>query len=242
MTQALAYFKEVYDVVPGWVQKMYEYNPNVLDHYTSLRSEIMKEGDLTRKEKDILLVGMNAARLYERSMVYHTKGAIDGGATLPELAEYLIVPYLYNGVLALKTGVKSLEYALTLKGIEFQALSESEKTTEELLLHMVELLGKENSSFVTNVIKLVQSGEEELLKEYILSDSAVSKTLKHILMVGIFITELKGKHVEEWMIAARAKGASEGQLADVGFVCLLTAGIPAWFEASDSLLEFKNVI
>lgn len=238
MNQGLAYFKEVYDVVPGWVQKMHDYNTNALEHYTSLRSEIMKEGALTRKEKDLLLVGMNAARLYERSMVYHTKGAIDGGATLQELVEYLIVPYLYNGEQALKTGVKSLEYALTIKGIEFQALSESEKTTEELLFHMVELLGKENTSFVINVIKFVQSGEEELLKEYILSDSAVSKTLKHILMVGIFITELKGKHVAEWMIAARANGTSEEQLADVGFICLLTAGIPAWFEASDSLLEY----
>lgn len=238
MSQGLAYFKEVYDVVPGWVQKMHDYNNNALEHYTSLRSEIMKEGALTRKEKDLLLVGMNAARFYERSMVYHTKGAIDGGATLPELVEYLIVPYLYNGAKALKTGVKSLEYALTLKGIEFQALSESEKTTEELLLQMCELLGEENTSFVTKVITLVRSGEEELLKELLLSDSTVSKTMKHILMVGIFITELKGKHAGEWMIAARANGASEGQLADVGFICLLTAGIPAWFEASDSLLEF----
>ena len=39
------------------------------------------------------------------------------------------------------------------------------------------------------------------------------------------------------MEAARANGVSEAQLADVGFICLLTAGIPAWFEASDSLIE-----
>ncbi|MFJ7832162.1 hypothetical protein ACIQXU_18350 [Peribacillus sp. NPDC097284] len=63
---------------------------------------------------------MNAARMYERSMVYHTKGAIDGGATLPELVEYLIVPYLYNGAQVLKIGIKSLEYALSLKGIEVE--------------------------------------------------------------------------------------------------------------------------
>ncbi|MDQ0218056.1 carboxymuconolactone decarboxylase family protein [Peribacillus cavernae] len=239
MGKGLSYFKEVYDVVPGWVQKMHDCNPNALDHYTSLRSEIMQEGALTRKEKDILLVGINAARLYERSMVYHTKGAIDGGATLPELVEYLIVPYLFNGAKALQTGVKSLEYALTLKGIEFQAESADGKTTEELLLYMIELLGGENSSFATNVLKLVRSGDEALLKEYVLSDSVVSKILKHILMAGIFITVLKGQQAEEWMEAARANGASEAQLADVGFICLLTAGIPAWFEASDSLIENK---
>ena len=91
MGKGLAYFKEVYDVVPGWVQKLHDYNPAVLDHYTSLRGEIMLDGALTRKEKDILLVGMNAARLYEKDVVYHTKGAIDFGATIPELVEYLLV-------------------------------------------------------------------------------------------------------------------------------------------------------
>ncbi|MFP3724495.1 carboxymuconolactone decarboxylase family protein [Priestia filamentosa] len=237
MSKGLTYFKEVYDVVPGWVQKMHDYSPNVLNHYTSLRSDIMQEGALTRKEKDILLVGMNAARLYERSMVYHTKGALDGGATLPELVEYLIVPYLYNGTQALKTGVKSLEYALTLKGIEFQELNEDDMTTEELLLHMIKLLDMEDTTFITNVLKLVKSRNEELLTEYILSDSIVSKTLKYLLMVGIFVTELKGKQAGEWMEEARKNGASEAQLADVGFICLLTAGIPAWFEASDSLIE-----
>lgn len=235
MSQGLTYFKEVYDIVPGWVKKMHDYNPNALDYYTCLRSEIMQEGALTRKEKDILLVGMNAARLYERSMVYHTKGAIEGGATLQELVEYLIVPYLYNGLKALRTAVKSLEYALTLKGYEFEAEYVNIKSTEELLLYMIKLLGTEDTTFVTNVLELVRSRKEKLLEEYLLSDSVVSKQLKHILVVGIFITELKGGEVEEWMKLARENGASESQLADLGFICLLTAGIPAWFEASDSL-------
>ncbi|USK67088.1 carboxymuconolactone decarboxylase family protein [Peribacillus frigoritolerans] len=239
MSEGLLYFKEVYDVVPGWVQKMHGYSPNALDHYTNLRSNIMQEGALTKKEKDILLVGMNAARLYERSMVYHTKGAIDGGATLTELVEYLIVSYLYNGTKALKTGIKSLEYALELKGIRYPEGSGHKETTEEILLYMIELLDDEETGFVSNVLKLVKSGDQNSLKDYILSDSAVSKRLKHILMTGIFITELKGKQVGEWMEAARLNGASEEQLAEVGLICLLTAGIPAWFEASDSLIENK---
>ena len=239
MSEGLTYFKEVYEVVPGWVQKMHDYSPNALDHYTNLRSNIMEEGALTKKEKDILLVGMNAARLYERSMVYHTKGAMDGGATLPELVEYLIVSYLYNGTKALRMGIKSLEYALSLKGIPYPEVSGNQETAEEILLYMMELLGDEETAFVSNVLSLVRSGDQNSLKDYILSDSVVSKKLKHILMTGIFITELKGKQVEEWMEAARENGASEEQLADVGFICLLTAGIPAWFEASDSLIEKK---
>ncbi|MFQ6584634.1 carboxymuconolactone decarboxylase family protein [Priestia megaterium] len=237
MSRGLSYFKEVYDVVPGWVQKMHDYSPNALDHYTNLRSDIMQESALKRKEKDILLVGMNAARLYERSMIYHTKGAIDGGATLPELVEYLIVPYLYNGVKSLQTAIKSLEYALSLKGIDVEQANQEYNTTEELLLYMIKLLGDEDHSFVENVLKLVKSEDKELLKDYILSNSIVSKKMKYVLMAGIFITELQGEKAEKWMEAARLNGASEAQLADVGFICLLTAGIPAWFEASDSLIE-----
>ena len=237
MGKGLAYFKEVYDVVPGWVQKLHDYNPAVLDHYTSLRGEIMLDGALTRKEKDILLVGMNAARLYERSMVYHTKGAIDFGATIPELVEYLLVPYLYNGAAALKTGVKSLEYALSLEGKEVRESSEGDETAESLFQRIIELMGEEDTSFAEDVLALHILGDEEKLKEKLLSDAVVSKTMKHILMVGIYTTELQGAPVEKWMKEARKYGASEAQLADVGFISLLTAGIPAWFEASDSLIE-----
>ena len=74
---------------------------------------IMKDGILSTKEKDLLLVGMNAARLYERSMVYHTKSAMNQGATIPELVEYLLIPYVYNGEEALKIAFKSIETALS---------------------------------------------------------------------------------------------------------------------------------
>ena len=66
MSKGLAYFQQVYDEVPGWVQKMHDYSPVVLDHYTGLRGEIMQDGALSRKEKDVLLASMNAARLYPR--------------------------------------------------------------------------------------------------------------------------------------------------------------------------------
>ena len=51
MSKGLAYFQQVYDEVPGWVQKMHDYSPIVLDHYTGLRGEIMQDGALSRKRK-----------------------------------------------------------------------------------------------------------------------------------------------------------------------------------------------
>lgn len=49
MSTGLDYFKKVYDVVPGWVQKMHDYNPSMLDHYTALRGAAMADGVLSVK-------------------------------------------------------------------------------------------------------------------------------------------------------------------------------------------------
>lgn len=236
MGNGLAYFKKVYDDVPGWVRKMHDYNPKALDHYTALRSEIMKEGHLSTKEKDLLLVGMNAARLYKRSMLYHTKGAIDGGATIPELAEYLLVSYIYNGDDALKIGLESLEYALALQGSS-RPYEESNDTTFN---RMIGLLGDEDAGFIKSVRERVRSGGRQELELKLLSEGTVSSKLKHILVAGIYMTELRGELANPWMEAAREQGAIESELVEVGLTCLLTAGIPAWFEGSDSMLEKKN--
>jgi len=44
------------------------------------------------------LVGVNAARRYERSMLYHTKGALDAGSTVAELAEIFLPCILSRGI------------------------------------------------------------------------------------------------------------------------------------------------
>lgn len=236
MGDGLAYFKKVYDDVPGWVQKMHDYNPNALNHYTGLRSEIMKEGHLSTKEKDLLLVGMNAARLYGRSMLYHTKGAIDGGATIPELVEYLLVSYIYNGDDALNMGLKSLEYAIELQG----SSTVYEESSDTIFYRMIGILADEDNDFIENVGKHVRSGGRRELELKLLSEGIVSSKLKHILVAGIYMTELHGELAEQWMETARIEGATEEELAEAGLICLLTAGIPAWFEASDSILEKKH--
>src|SRR5690606_444460 len=95
---------------------MHDYSPAVLDTYTGIRGEIMQDGSLSRKEKDALIASMNAARLYSRSMLFHTKGAIDFGYTVPELAEFFLTSYLYKGDRALTMALEAISYALELQG------------------------------------------------------------------------------------------------------------------------------
>lgn len=235
MSNGLVYFKEVYDEVPGWVQKMHDYSPNVLDHYTNIRSEIMQDGALTRKEKDALIASMNAARLYSRSMLYHTKGAIDHGIIVSELVEYFLVTYLYKGIPALHMSLRAISYALELKGTSVTKIATEPKTLEEVLETVAGWLRDEDTSFIEKMLDAAKSGDPKTIEEQILMDGQVSSKQKYLTMVGNYITELRGKDAVQWIDKVRLMGVTEAELADIGYICILTAGIPAWFEISDSL-------
>ena len=209
MSKGLAYFQQVYDEVPGWVQKMHDYSPVVLDHYTGLRGEIMQDGALSRKEKDVLLASMNAARLYSRSMGYHTKGAIDFGSTIPELVEYFLVSYHYGGTDALKVSLEALSYALELKDRSVKQPEKSPETIEEIIQTMITWLGDDDTSFLIDSLEIIKKGNPKEIESKLLGDGHVSKRMKHLNMVGNYITQLRGKDAVAWMEKAREVGATD---------------------------------
>ncbi|SEN57514.1 Carboxymuconolactone decarboxylase family protein [Paenisporosarcina quisquiliarum] len=237
MATGLDYFKKVYDVIPGWVQKMHDYNPAMLDHYTALRGAAMAEGVLSVKEKDILLVGINSARHYARSMVYHTKGAIDGGASLEELAEYLLVAYNYGGEKALQIGLQSFEYALELSGTPAEKISHDATAIEIIRYYAQFASSDDRKDYYEQLIILFMDDNENALTEKLLASNVVDEQMKYILMTGIYTTMLQNAETDYWANKAREKGVEEPQLAELGYICLLTAGIPSWFEISDALIE-----
>ncbi len=237
MASGLEYFKKVYDIVPGWVQKMHDYNPAMLDHYTALRGAAMAEGVLSVKEKDILLVGINSARHYARSMVYHTKGAIDGGASLGELAEYLLVAYNYGGERALQIGLQSFEYALELTGTQAEKISHDATAIDIVRYYSHFTYTSESKKYYEQLLSLFVTGNENALTDKLLASNVVDEQMKYILMTGIYTTALKNTETDYWTKKAREKGVDEPCLAELGYICLLTAGIPSWFEISDALIQ-----
>ncbi|MFB7159491.1 carboxymuconolactone decarboxylase family protein [Lysinibacillus sp. NPDC056232] len=237
MVKGLEYFKKVYDVVPGWVQKMHDYNPAMLEHYTALRGIAMAQGILSVKEKDILLVGMNAARQYVRSMVYHTKGAIDGGASLEEIIEYLLVAFNYGGERALQTGLQSFEYALELTNTGADKLSHEASAIDIVRYYSTFTSTEKSKAYFAKLLDLFAAKDENALKSELLNSNVVSTKMKYILMTGIYTTVLKNEETDYWAKKSRDVGVVEEELAELGYICLLTAGIPAWFEISDALIQ-----
>ena len=248
MSDVLTFYKEVYGEVPEWVQTMHEHRPEALDAYTALRRAIMEEGVLSRKEKEWLLVGVNAARRYERSMIYHTKGALDAGSTVAELAEILVPCILSRGIPAWLEGYKALHYAeqyldKASYGTRVETGGPSITSVEQALTYYREEADGQKPDWV----KLMEAYAPETLKDYAnlrkmaLSDGHVPRKIKELVLVGINLAERYPSGVSLHATSAKQLGATDAQLSDVALVCLLTAGIPAWFEITDMLTQTSEV-
>ncbi|WP_423799891.1 carboxymuconolactone decarboxylase family protein [Neobacillus sp. SAB-20_R2A] len=239
----LEFFEQVYGQVPEWVAKMHHFAPKALEYYTKLRGEILVDGALSKKEKELILVGINAARRYERSMIYHTKGAIDSGATLEELADILSVCIISRGIPAWFTGVKALEYAVSELGVK-QGDGSSASFSDEAAVSALAYYEKEAGGELPGWVKVLHQYNPACLEGYadlrktVLRDHVVSRKLKELVLVGINVAEMYPKGIELHTQGAKKFGATDAEIADVSLVALLTAGIPAWFEGSD-FLEVK---
>lgn len=245
MSDALEFFKRIYGAVPEWVVKMHTFSPEALNAYMDLRLSVLKDGALTRKEKELILVGINAARRYERSMIYHTQGAVDAGATLEELAEIFSACVLSRGLPAWLEGVKSLNFAA-----QYKNGSKTDKETgiensgeKELVGNLKTSLEYYQNNFHTIpnwVSQLAHFNPDALihytsLRNTALNNGKVSRKLKELVLVGINTSERYAEGVRIHTEGARSCGATEGELAECHLTALLTAGIPAWFEGSDFL-------
>lgn len=248
MPDTIAFYKEVYGEVPEWVQTMHERRPHALDAYTVLRRVTMEEGVLSRKEKEWLLVGVNAARRYERSMMYHTKGALDAGSTADELAEILVPCILSRGLPAWLEGYKALVYAeqyldQSNRSECVEAVAPSIPSVEEALAYYREEAGGHEPDWV-QLMKAYAPGplrDYTNLRRIALSDGHVSRKMKELVLVGINLAERYPSGVSLHAGTARQLGATDAELVDVALTCLLTAGIPAWFEIIDVLAQTSEV-
>jgi alkylhydroperoxidase/carboxymuconolactone decarboxylase family protein YurZ len=245
---ALAFFERVYGEVPEWVRTMHEQRPEALNDYLELRRTVMEKGALSHKEKEWILVGVNAARRYERSMLYHTRGAVDAGSTVPELAEILLPCILSRGLPAWLEGYKALTYAeqyLNQRGHDrdereevSEATAPSITTVEEALTYFSREAAGDQPEWVglMNVYAPGTLRDYANLRKRTLGDGLVPRKMKELVLVGINLSERYPNGVSLHVSSARRLGATDAELADVALTCVLTAGIPAWFELSDLLI------
>lgn len=84
-----------------FTQKM----PEIAGHFNAFTEACFKEGNLTQKEKQLIALGISVYSQDEYCIIYHTKGAIDQGASEEEILEAIGVTAAFGGGAAMSQAV-----------------------------------------------------------------------------------------------------------------------------------------
>lgn len=232
MNTILDFYKELYEEIPSWVEQMYKHNNNMLSNYTRLRNEALKDGIYSSKEKDLFIAVMNAGRYYEKSMNMHLQAAIKKNAGLEEVIEYMLLPYVINGD-------KSIAFIEKALGI-----------FERTLLNV-----NSNNGSIEKIIEKLRNQVEVVQTQHFLGELAntsnkehskffeaglISKKNKLIALLAISLVKLDKQLIDYWSDEAFKEGITESEIAELGFVAMITAGIPIWFEISEILQKWTR--
>lgn len=85
--------------------RLQEKLPDVAGGYMDFTGACFQEGVLGRKEKQLIALGIGIFSQDEYCIMYHTKGALDNGATEQEVLETVAVAAAFGGGAAISQGV-----------------------------------------------------------------------------------------------------------------------------------------
>ncbi|MBI5969229.1 MAG: carboxymuconolactone decarboxylase family protein [Deltaproteobacteria bacterium] len=113
LDRLLSRYKEAYGQVPDWAEVVSQIMPDLLGPWIEIRSKVIADGALSRKVKELILLGINLVRRYPSGVETHMRGALDAGASKEEIMEVIATsilssaaPAMYNGPRALKEELK----------------------------------------------------------------------------------------------------------------------------------------
>ena len=115
LREAIKWHETFMGYCPEWVELIGETHPGAVIGYTQLRKAVYEEGHLTRKVKQLILLGINLARNYKAGIDLHMKLAMDLGATRAEIAETILTATLSSAAPAHHEGGISLAAQLKRK-------------------------------------------------------------------------------------------------------------------------------
>ena len=105
----LLQYKKTYGEVPDWAETVSQMMPELLGPWLGIRSQVMADGALPRKMKELILLGINLVRRYPSGVENHLRSALEAGATKEQVMETIATailssaaPAMYNGPRALK--------------------------------------------------------------------------------------------------------------------------------------------
>ncbi|TGB02214.1 carboxymuconolactone decarboxylase family protein [Halobacillus salinus] len=85
--------------------------PEVAHQFSEFSDACFKEGELSKKHKQLMALGISIVAQDEYCMIYHTKGCIDQGATEKEVLEACGVAAAFGGGAALSQAATLVQHA-----------------------------------------------------------------------------------------------------------------------------------
>ncbi len=102
------YAKQLTDLA-GPVTELRELIPGPWSHYAGMRREVMAEGALSTKEKELIALVVSVVKRCDGCVAAHARQVARAGATPEEVAEALSVALLLDGGPATTWGPRALE-------------------------------------------------------------------------------------------------------------------------------------
>lgn len=93
----------------AFTQKM----PELAQHYNAFTQACFAEGHLSKKDKQLIALGISLYSQDEYCMIYHVKGCLDEGATEQEILEAVGVTAAFGGGAAMSQAVTLIQEAMT---------------------------------------------------------------------------------------------------------------------------------
>jgi AhpD family alkylhydroperoxidase len=87
--------------------------PRVAETYNAFTEACFDEGELSRKTKHLIGLSLGVYTNDEYCIIYHTKGAVDQGASEKEVLEAACVSGAFGGGMAMSQAVTLVQDALT---------------------------------------------------------------------------------------------------------------------------------
>ncbi|WP_101843312.1 carboxymuconolactone decarboxylase family protein [Halobacillus sp. Marseille-P3879] len=106
---AEAYLQEYKHGMGVFSEKM----PHVSHAFSEFSEACFREGELSKKAKQLMALSISVVAQDEYCIVYHTKGCIDQGATEQELMEACGVAAAFGGGAALSQAVTLVQEAVS---------------------------------------------------------------------------------------------------------------------------------
>jgi AhpD family alkylhydroperoxidase len=210
-----------YGVLPPWAEALRAAAPAFYEGYLALRAETLRDGALTRKEKDLLLVGVNAARRYRPSMLGHARLAVKWGATPDEVLETVQLAILSRGIPSWMEGLEAVRLAEEAVGkVARSAAPRADAAAAEPTPSWLAAFEERSPA---------AAAAYGSLRGELLVNGRLPRQFRELVLVAINLGEGYEPGIRLHTENARRFGATDEHLVEVALTTVLTAGIPAWF-------------